>query len=399
MYPYNHTNMKAKLLFAACAATLFLFGCQQQSTNSYIIKGDIQGIPNGSHIQLYPLSHASTPALADTTITDGKFVFTGKAEAEPRAAILMVKGTYGSTHLILENGNISITGKVSSEMDKEGNVTYDYSDVSIKGSPLTERYRSLLKVRGGLDSLYAAINNRFARLNAMLTQARLHANQQLKDSLYNSLEYKQLQEANKSFFATIDATYNKLYKENKDSFWGPLLMISTTSYLVPEDSVKYNWFSQAAKDSYYGKQVYAEIYPAGKVGTKVPAFTLKDRDGKTTTLAELSKGKKYILLDFWASWCVPCRKEIPNLKANYAKYSDKGFQIISISIDKKAADWEKALDEEKLTWPNFLDTTGIADTFQIRLIPTMYLVDAEGTLVAENPRGELLGKKLAELLK
>ena len=80
----------------------------------------------------------------------------------------------------------------------------------------------------------------------------------------------------------------------------------------------------------------------------VPDFKVKDKSGKEVALSTLRQGKKYVLIDFWASWCNPCRKEIPNLKKLYAQYSEKGFEIVSISIDQKKADWEKALKEEGL---------------------------------------------------
>ena len=142
-----------------------------------------------------------------------------------------------------------------------------------------------------------------------------------------------------------------------------------------------------------------ELYPAGKVGSAVAEFTVKDNDGKEVTLASLREGKKYVLIDFWASWCNPCRKEIPNLKNLYKLYGDKGFQIVSISIDKKKAEWEKALEEEQLPWPNFLDETGVADLYKVRFVPTMYLIDAQGTLVGENLRGQALADKLKELFQ
>ena len=91
--------------------------------------------------------------------------------------------------------------------------------------------------------------------------------------------------------------------------------------------------------------------------------------------------------------------KIPNLKNLYKLYGDKGFQIVSISIDKKKAEWEKALEEEQLPWPNFLDETGVADLYKVRFVPTMYLIDAQGTLVGENLRGQALADKLKELFQ
>lgn len=103
------------------------------------------------------------------------------------------------------------------------------------------------------------------------------------------------------------------------------------------------------------------------------------------------------MIDFWASWCNPCRKEIPNLKKLYAAYSGKGFQIVSVSIDTDSAAWEKALKEEKLEWPNFLDTEGVATLYNVKFVPTMYLIDANGIILAENLRGEQLAAEIAEL--
>jgi peroxiredoxin len=208
-----------------------------------------------------------------------------------------------------------------------------------------------------------------------------------------------MEQADKDFFKTVGDTYHKVFADNANTFWGPLMMISLTSYLTPGDSAMYNQLAPDVQQSYYGKKVHDEIYPAGQTGSAAPVFTVKDDNGKELTLAQLSEGKKYVLLDFWASWCHPCRMEIPNLKAQYKLYSKKGFQIISISIDKKKSDWEKALKEEQLPWPNFLDLTGVAGLYKVRMIPTMYLFDGQGKVVGENLRGQALADKLAELFK
>ena len=174
-------------------------------------------------------------------------------------------------------------------------------------------------------------------------------------------------------------------------------MISLFAYLTEEQKPWYDALSEEAKHSRYGEMVKESVAPDSKVGSKVPVFTAKSQDGKSVTLTDLCQGKKYILIDFWASWCNPCRKEIPNLKKLYTQYADKGFQIVSISIDKKEAEWTKALKEEQLQWPNYLDTEGIADIYKVKFVPTMYLIDAQGVMVGENLRGEALANKLAEL--
>ena len=170
------------------------------------------------------------------------------------------------------------------------------------------------------------------------------------------------------------------------------------SYLTPDQRGIYEQFSDAAKNSYYGKKVKNELYPVGNIGQAVPNFTVKDEQGKTHTLKSLLQGKKYLVLDFWASWCAPCRREIPNVKNQYALYKEKGLEVVSISIDKNAAAWKKAVKEENLLWPNFLSPE-VANEYKVRAVPTMYLLDAEGKVVAENDeaRGEKLAAKLKEL--
>ena len=143
-----------------------------------------------------------------------------------------------------------------------------------------------------------------------------------------------------------------------------------------------------------------EIWPVGAPGEKVVEFKLKGDDGTEYDFAKLAEGKKYVLLDFWASWCGPCRKEIPNVKKAYEQFKDKGFEVVSISIDKKEDEWRKAVKEENLVWPNFRSEE-VANLFKVKAVPTVYLLDSEGRIVASNNecRGEALAAKLAELLK
>ena len=378
-------NFKTTMMGAAAIAALALVGCSEQPTNQYTITGNLQGIADSTILVLDPVSHEAEKPMAEFMVIDGKFTITDTI-SEPRAVWLKLKDGYeGSISLMLEPGQIKVDGSLR--------------DATVTGSALTEKYQSLLATRDALDEIYIANKKRFEPIQEAVEEARKNKDQKKVKELMQSDEYQAMLKADKEFFDNVDATYDKLFMDNKDSFWGPLMMISLTSYFTDDMKKTYEALSQEAKDSYYGKKVKDELYPAGKEGTKVPEFTVTDNNGKSVTLAELCQGKKYILIDFWASWCNPCRKEIPNLKKLYKEYADKGFQIISISIDKKKADWEKALKEENLEWPNFLDNGDVAIAYKVKMIPTMYLIDTNGVMVGEDLRGEALAEKIGQLLK
>lgn len=388
--------MKIMKLLAASAIILsFATACSRHSAG-YTLTATLDGLPDGTRVQLLPVGTGSQQVLADTVVADGKFVFSGMAD-EPRAVLLMVKDAYGSCPLMLENGEMKLEGKVTSHPSGGGQAAYSFAEVKVSGSPLTDKYVRLLGVREALDSVYQADNERFKDIRHAYGRARLAQDQALMDSVLATDAYRASARADSLFFANVEAAYYKVVMDHKDSYWGPLMMVSLFSYLTEEQKPWYDALSPEAKQSYYGRMVKADVAPDSKVGTEVPAFTAKSQDGKAVTLAELCKDKRYILIDFWASWCNPCRKEIPNLKRLHAQYADQGFQIVSLSIDKKASDWEKALEEEQLPWPNFLDTEGIADAYQVKFVPTMYLIDAQGIVQGENLRGEELASKLAEL--
>ncbi len=371
--------------------------CISKTPGSFTIKGNIQGIPDGSKMLLTPGgTHKTEKAIAETIIKDGQFTFSSSIE-EPRQFHITVDGYYGSCSLVIDNENVSVSAKASLSTNGKNKI-YVFEDIKITGSKLNDEYLEKKSPRKSLDSLYKAYHDNNDIILKAIDKARNEKNKSALDSLYKTAEWKKFAADEKNFFDTVETITNSIIMSNKDSWWGPFLMMDMMSYFTGEQKTLYEAFSQQAKNSYYGKLVKEELYPKGFVGTKSPSFNVTE-NGKIIPASTLFKGKKYILIDFWASWCNPCRKEIPNLKAQYAKYAGKGLQIISISIDKKKADWEKALKEEQLKWPNYLDQNGIADLFKVKLIPAIFLLDANGKVIGEQLRGESLSQKLDELFK
>lgn len=271
------------------------------------LSGSITGLPDGTLLVLSPMSYSNESPVATATIQGGKFSMSGTVPA-PMCVNLMVDGSYGHIQLMVDGENATVNATADETKSPDGTPYYHYHEVSIKGSPLTDKLKSLTSVRDSMNLVHDAFEQKYASFFKEQSEAYQKKDTLRMKELLNSETGKQMAADEKTFFDGVEKAYTHVFLSNKDTYWGPLMMLNLFSYMTPQQRPLYDQLADEAKNSYYGKKVYLELYPAGQVGQKVPDFTVKDETGKSHTLKSLLKGKKYMVLDFWASWCGPCRR-------------------------------------------------------------------------------------------
>ena len=191
--------------------------------------------------------------------------------------------------------------------------------------------------------------------------------------------------ANKELFLIV---YSKEHPNSYVALWKLIKKFSLTGYLAEYDSA-YAYFTPTVKESFTGK-VLAEKLKKSRllsIGNNFPYLQLEDRQSKKINLLDSIHNAKYVLLDFWFSHCSPCISEFPDFKRLYATYHLKGFEIIGISIDDEPmiSDWKRVIEENKLTWIQYLDKNGLySKPLEINSFPTLFLLDGTGKIVATN---------------
>jgi peroxiredoxin len=214
---------------------------------------------------------------------------------------------------------------------------------------------------------------------------------------------------------TIDKKLNDLEKQKEikvkqfisdhsKSYYCIYMITRRTAGGTDYDEVKalYSLLDESARQTDAGKKLAEklEILKKSRIGTQMADFTQPDTSGNPVEFSSF-KGK-YVLVDFWASWCGPCRAENPNVLKAYNAYKDKGFTVVGISLDNKAANWKKAIRDDKMPWTQLSDLKGwkndVSASFGIQSIPSNLLIDPSGKIVARDIRGAMLENTLKRLL-
>lgn len=365
------------------ATILFACGGTQKNNTSFSLSGKLEH-PNGEWLFLENMSRDGVKVIDSTQVNEsGDFNF---EHAKPQVGFYRLRITEQNfVMLILDSTQkVTITGDAA-------NIG---STAVVKGSKDTEVFNQVNEyaksVQLGQDSL-SRLLQAFANANKNNEKLiRAYNDSVVEQSLKMVRDYEgkitKLVRGDLSLFANI-AIVSQLRPNDFN-----LLRDSVANALA----VKYPE-STDVKD--FKKSIAAILNL--EVGRTAPDFTLATADGKPVALSSF-KGK-YVMIDFWASWCKPCRAEFPNLKKTYAKYKSKGFEIFGVSIDEKEQDWLGALKSEQPSWLQVRDNAGqqnsVAALYAVSYIPQTYLLDKDGKIIAKELRGAELEKKLAEILK
>ena len=355
------------LLFALALA---LTACNDK--NSFTVNVNLKN-GNDQTVYLQKLVGNTPVAIDSAVIANELAVLTAPIDDPQILYALKVKGKRGSMRFFADNKDVTIVGDINNPQD-----------VGIMASGTQTE----------LDGYYAQIQDFYTRMKAY---------EDPKSVAFRNEDYAtvdSLTAITNAIREEMDDFTNTYFKEHGDSFVAhyilnqvkhdyPLAQLKEIVAAFPTESLY-----KTEINDYIAKQECLEV------GQPFIDFTLQTSEGENVTLSERIAQNKLTLVDFWASWCRPCRGENPVVKAAYEQFHDKGFDVVGVSIDQDEASWLKAVEDDQLPWTQVRDAEGTAsESYMIYYIPANFLFDQNGTMVAKGLRGEDLTNKLGELLK
>lgn len=363
-----------KLAYFIATSALVLVACNNEP--SYKISGTVEGAEDGKVVYLLEAKGREQIKLDSAVVTNGTFTFSGRQDSAVYR-MLNIQVSEGVRYLLdfyLENGNIN--AKLGKESAITGTLNNDAYQAYKDGyNALTKEYRDL-QMKFRTDSTLT--EEQKEDIKKQLSEA----NDKMGEFFYNAVETNIANAVGANLFPNF--YYNFTLEQQK------ALLAK-----MPEATLN------DARIQSIVKQI--ETLEKTAVGQKFIDFEMPTPDGKTLKISDVISKNKYTLIDFWASWCGPCRAEMPNVIAAYNEYNKKGFAIVGVSLDNDETMWKNAIKEMKMPWDHMSDLKGWqcegAELYGVNSIPATVLVDQEGTIIERNLRGEAIKEKLAELLK
>jgi peroxiredoxin len=348
---------------------LFPFLAFAQS-NGFVVKGSIVGIADGVGVKLISLQNKEI--IASSVIKGGKFSLKGELN-EPNLFLLNI-GSAISEYLFLENVTIKISGS-----------SKNIKNIKVEGSKAHTDFITFRKT-------FEPLVNNLSTTAQQINKATSEDNRNELMGKYDSLS------------KVIATKITEFVAARPSSYVSPFVLLNTVQFNQEITDVEKNYqlLDSTIRFSSLGKALaeYIAYNKVGALGTDAIDFTQNDTAGNPVSLSAF-KGK-YVLVDFWASWCGPCRKENPNVVNAYEKFKDKNFTVLGVSLDQEKEPWIKAIEKDKLTWTQVSDlqywSNAAAQLYRVQSIPQNFLIDPTGKIIAKDLRGEALTAKLCELL-
>jgi peroxiredoxin len=368
-----------KIILLFCAAVV---GFTAFAANPYLIKG-AWADGNGKTVYLQKQIDSKNYETIDSAIVaDGAFQLKGSLP-EIELLVLNIDGQTNRVLLYGEVANVTAETKINA---KNG---HKHTDVKIENG----KEQELIEQAYGIE-----LGKAFMQFGVMMMMSQARDDMHKLDSLVKVRDVMDAESLKKikKFVADNSDSYAVTY------FIGGFL---ATNYPVEDIETYYAQLTPRVKASYPGKQLSEKLAHLRNInsGGVAPDIVLESPEGKTVKLSDY-RGK-YVLLDFWASWCGPCLREVPNVKIVYDKYRDKGFEVFGVSLDdeKQRDAWLKKIDERNMNWVQVSSLKGwncpSAKLYNVSGIPKTFLLDPQGRIIATDLRGEALIAKMDELFK